>query len=165
MAPLFSAFDHGTYQRILTDHLANLKNYPPQILHSLQSGGFTISISKKKWHSVAFDEAHEMCINKDLKLAISRPTKSYIQKTSLFFNYHIKAYKSLIINQLFPETSKDSTTPSITMLDNTPQFARIEENIQVMCTEINEKNLFPLYISTNRGVINVFTVSNYRAGT
>ena len=106
-----------------------------------------------------------MCINKDLKLAISRPTKSYIQKTSLFFNYRIKAYKSLIINQLFPETSKDSTTPSITMLDNTPQFARIEENIQVMCTEINEKNLFPLDISTNCGVINVLTVSNYRAGT
>ena len=97
-----------------------------------------------------------MCINKDLKLAISRPTKSYIQKTSLFFNYRIKAYKSLI-HQLFPETSKDSTTPSITMLDNTPQFARKEENIQVMSTEINEKNLFPLDISTNRGIINVFT--------
>ena len=67
MAPLFYAFDRGTYERIIPDHLSNLHKYPHEIIKCFEAGGFTVNINGKRWHSVAFDKAHEMCVNKDLK--------------------------------------------------------------------------------------------------
>ena len=57
-------------------------------------------------HAVALDEAHEMCINRDLKMAIARPTHAYIMKTNFFFSYRIKAQAQLS-SQLFPVARKN----------------------------------------------------------
>ena len=102
MAPAFKAYDRTTYQKLIPHHLAELQKFTPSIVNKLKQG-FTVSISEERGHAVAFDEAHEMCVNKDLKMAIVRPTQSYLQKTSLFLKYRITVYNNLLA-QLFPQT-------------------------------------------------------------
>ena len=65
MASLFAAFDQDKCKRIVPNHLADIKQYPLKCLEKE-----SVAITNKQWHSVAFGEAHEMCINKDLKAAM-----------------------------------------------------------------------------------------------
>ena len=82
-----------------------------------------VSILGHRWCAVALDEAHEMCINKDLKAEVAHPTK---QKKTLFFNYRIKSYKN-IVKELFPK--RINRPPSNAILTQTCQN---EENIKQM---------------------------------
>jgi len=110
MSSLFSAFDCNFYERIIPYHLANIELFPPEVLKHLKSGSFTVSVTGQRWCTVALDEAHEICINKDLKAAVIHPTKSYIPTENItLFNYCIKAYKN-IIHELFPERDTQRTT-------------------------------------------------------
>ena len=154
MAPLFAVLDRSTYKRIIPNHLADITEFPSTILQCLKSGGFTVNISGNNWHGVALDEAHEMCINKDLKGAVVRPTNAYLQKTTLFFNERIRAFKNLQ-QQLFPEKHTTNTQPISTFTDT--KISHQEENIRQMCAEIKKHKLFQLQQTTNRGIINVFT--------
>ena len=77
MAPLFAAFDRTTYQNLIPKHLADVQSFPDKIIHSFESGGFVVKVTGEPGHSIALDEAHEMCINKDMKGAIARPNKTY----------------------------------------------------------------------------------------
>ena len=76
MAPLFAAFDCTTYQRLIPHHLADLLTFPDCALQSLEQGAFTVNILGTKGHAVALDEAHEMCVNKDMKNALVHPSKA-----------------------------------------------------------------------------------------
>ena len=155
MAPVFTAFDRDFYARILPHHLAEIQSYPSLVLTSLEKGGFTVNLTGQRWRAVALDEAHEMCINKDLKTAVARPTETYLQKTSLFFNHRIKLHKNLV-QQLFPERGASHMQP-IDILDNSPQAHQYEENVKQMCDLIASNSLFPNNLETNRGLLNIFT--------
>lgn len=48
-------------------------------------GGFTVKIKGGIGHAIALDEAHEMCINRDINMAVARPTQLYLKKTPHFF--------------------------------------------------------------------------------
>ena len=155
MVPIFSAFDRDYYARIIPHHLAEIQCYPSIVLTCLEKEGFTVNLTGQQQRAVALDEAHEMCINKDLKTAVVRPTESYLQKTSLFFNDCIILYKNLL-HQLFPPQSGSHIYPS-EILDSSPQTYRCEENIMEMCNLIISKSLFPASQCTTRGLPNVFT--------
>ena len=81
----------------LSSHLADLLTFPKIVLDNMQTGSsFAVSIRGEKGHAVALHEAHEMLINKDMKSAIIRPSKTYLQKTSLFLQFRKRAYKHSI---------------------------------------------------------------------
>ena len=156
MAPLFSAFDRDLYQQIIPNHLADIQQYPKEILQCFQASGFIVCLNGRQWHSVALDEAHEMCVNKDLKLATIRPTPCYLQKTTLFFNYRISAYKHFPKQLFLEKTNQAKTENSKSVLDSTIAASEREENIKHMCTVINNSSLLS-FQTTNRGLINSFT--------
>lgn len=47
MAPIFSAYDRTTYQRLIPRHIAELLRAPPELLSCLEDGGFVVSLSGK----------------------------------------------------------------------------------------------------------------------
>lgn len=117
MAPLFFAYDRPCYQRLVPDHLADLLSYPREIIDCFRAGGFTVKVKGGIGHAVAMNEAHEMCINRDMKMAVVRPTIPYLKKTTFFFSYRIEAQKQLSC-QLFPNLQTD-LPPHPSVLDTT----------------------------------------------
>ena len=91
---------------------------------------------------------------KCVKSAVVHPSQAYLQKTSLFFNCRIEAYKNLM-HELFPEKFiETSNYKGIT--DSTPQVKHREENIKEMCSLITTNKLLDEQ-PTNSGLLNVFT--------
>ena len=77
MAPLFAAYDRPCYQKLIPNHLADIECYDDQILQCFRAGGFTAKVKGGLGHAIALDEAHEMCINCDLKIAVVRHDPTY----------------------------------------------------------------------------------------
>ena len=70
MPPLFSAYDHPCYQKLIPNHIGNIASFPNEIINCFEAGGFTVKIKDGLGHAVALDEAHEMCVNCDMKMAV-----------------------------------------------------------------------------------------------
>jgi len=102
MAPIFSAFDHFTYKKIIAQNLAVMLALPQYTLDGLQQGCFTVRISERPGHSVAIDKAHEMVINKNIKTSIVRPSPDYICWVMNYLPQRVKIRQNLD-TQLFPE--------------------------------------------------------------
>ena len=111
MAALFSAFDRARYQRLISQHLHDLLNFPPEVLSQMVNGGFTISITGKTCHSIGIDEAHEMCINRKCKEYVTRPSAENTHR-AIFLPIRAKAMK-IFEAQLFPEQTKACLTSHI----------------------------------------------------
>ena len=135
MTPLFFAADRPTYSKLLSQHIADCLMYPSAILSHLRSGGFTVSITGRCWHSVTVDEAHEMLVNKDLKQAIVRPSKEYLTRTSTFFPYRSQALHNLQ-DQLFPECRVHPHTPTLVL--SRPEEKKYLNNIEAMRSKIEQ---------------------------
>ena len=90
MAANFTAYDHQTYQELISNHIKDVLRMPPKLLDYFEKGGFTVSLSGNRYHSVGIDEAHEMLINKHTKESIVRPSKEYIDRMAKYIPHRMK---------------------------------------------------------------------------
>lgn len=60
MAPIFSAFDHFTYKKVIAQHISDVHSLPSAVKEFFRKGGFVVSLTGRPWSSVGIDEAHEM---------------------------------------------------------------------------------------------------------
>ena len=93
MAPLFTAFDRFVYQQLIAQHIFDVNCFPHDLLKALKDGGFVVSLRGRTCHSIGVDEAHEMCINKDCKMCITKPSADYIQRVAKFLPVRSNAIK------------------------------------------------------------------------
>ena len=89
MAAVFSAFDRPIYQRIIPQHSADMLCFPAPVLQYLKNGEISVYLSEGTGHAAGIDEAHEMKINKDAKLAVVRPSEEMME-ISNFTPFHAK---------------------------------------------------------------------------
>ena len=154
MVPLFSAFDHKTYQKIIGQHLADVLTMPDNILTMFKQGAFVVSISGREWHSVGIDEAHEMLINKQCKTTIAKPTPDYINKMAKYLPQRAKAFQTFR-HQLGLE-EKHNSPAIVSPFSCTPQGQKFEENVREQVKCITAHSVFTIQVH-NRGLINPFS--------
>ena len=101
-----------------------------------EASAFAVSLTGVKGHSTALDEVHEMCINRDIKAAIARPTKAYLQKMSLFLGYRINTHKHLLKQVYMPPETRDDTDETLFSTNK-----KTYENVCAMMQTIQDFNL------------------------
>ena len=157
MAPVFSAFDHFNYRKLISRHLADVLTMPQSVLTMLQQGGFVVSITGKAWHSVGIDESHEMLINKSCKMSIVRPSPDYINRIAHYLPYRTKALENLS-GFLFAEEKKQDYSKT-SPLSNKPSDIKREQNISRQITAISNSGMLEC-VQVDRGLVNPFTQRN-----
>ena len=154
MAPVFTAFDHQNYQKLISQHLADVLCMPPELLAGFKQGAFVVSITGRIWHSVAIDEAHEMLINKECKTSITRPTPDYINRVAQYLPYRTKAMEN-IRKELFPETSSKETAIH-SPFSSESGVRKCEHNVLAIMDAISCQSLLEV-TGTSRGLLNPFS--------
>lgn len=144
MAAVFTAFDHLTYQKVISQHLEDIATMPAPIIAMFRQGAFVVSVTGRPWHSVAIDESHEMLINKDCKTSIIHPIPDYISRIAQHLPYRSKATKNLQ-SQFFPprvQKKNNIATPYTTK----PNDFKCELNVGslVTCSLIKEADMLSL---------------------
>ena len=132
MAAVFTAFDHTTYQKLITQHLEDIATMPAPILTMFRQGAFVVSITGRPWHS---DEGHKMLINKDCKTSIIHPLPDYINRIAQHLPYSSKAIKNLQ-GQLFPTIPEKATTSYTT----NPNDYKTEQNVNAIVSSPERKD-------------------------
>ena len=154
MVPLFTAFDHNTYQKVIAQHLADVLIMLPNILTMFQQGAFVVSIRGREWRSVGLDEAHEMLINKQCKTTIVKPTPDYINRLVKYLPYRSKVFETF--RQQLGLEDKQNHEAITSPFSHASQDKKFEENVREEVKCIAAHSVFAVQ-ETNRGLINPFS--------
>ena len=140
MAPLFTAFDRTKYQKLIVQHISDILHFPDEVLCHLFEGGFTVSITGRACHSVGIDEAHEMCINKECKQYVTRPSAINMYKTATYLAIRAKAMKNAEA-QLFPEQEGEGYSIITTLHAKDRESLKFAMNVQSQINHLRKSNL------------------------
>lgn len=117
MGPLFHAFDRQNYSKMIPIHLSQMHGLPTYILDHFRNGAFVSSIRGFNFSSVGIDEAHEMLINKDCKMALSRSLPTNMEKISGTLEFQAQLldnFQSQLSDSIFKPLQRDFA-PSVIM--------------------------------------------------
>ena len=139
LAATFSAFDRPIYQELIPHHLKDILTMPPNVLHHLRKGGFSVRLSPTEWHGVALDECHEMKINKDAKLAVVHPSKHKMEFLSNYMSFRAACVDNLA-KQIFPERGQHTN-----MFSHIPtsKDRKRDMSFRAACVDNLAKQIFP----------------------
>lgn len=70
LTPIFHAMDRPTCLKLVSFHMAAMKQQLSNIAEKLKEGGFAVSITVRNGSCVSLDETHGMPINKEVKMVI-----------------------------------------------------------------------------------------------
>ena len=144
MAALFTVCDRPHYTKIISQHRADCLEMPQSIVSQFSAGGFVVSIKGRSWHSVAYDEAHEMLINKELKTAIVRPNHEYMSRLALYFAHRTQALKNLSsITEVNKYSTPDTGETTTGFSDMSSSCIKKFENVNHMISAIESSLLLP----------------------
>lgn len=133
MAPVFSAFDHFTYNKLIAQHIADVVALPEDVKSLFEKGGFVVSIKGRPWSSVAIDEAHEMQINRACKTAIVHPSKDYLSRIAAYLPYRTRCIE-ILKEQLFPqENTVVSTHDQLSFQGRECNDKKTQHNVHASC--------------------------------
>lgn len=139
-AAVFTAFDHPTYQKLISNHLSDLLSLPRSVLLMFEQGAFVVNITGRSWHSVGVDEAHEMLINKQCKMSITKPSPDYINRIASYLTYRTKTFQQ-VKQQVFPETKKKSSEPQ-SVFSSKDCDKKSKRNVNAQLRAITASSLF-----------------------
>ncbi|XP_071951903.1 uncharacterized protein [Antedon mediterranea] len=130
LTPLFHALDRHMHLKIIPFHIADLKKYPAHILECFSQGAFTVGITGDNWSCVALDEAHEMVINKNVKMALTTTGTEGLSKLVHYLPHRTRSVcnLSLQMSRKIGYSSPQFLSPSLIKYE--------EENILVFFTEL-----------------------------
>ena len=137
MAALFTAFDRPNYQKLIPQHIVDMLTIPKEVLSNLRILG-------RPCHSIAIDEAHEMCINRECKEFVTRPSADYINRTALFLPIRAKAMKNAE-KELFPERKNEIIKEITTIHSTESESKKLEGNIRSMLQKLGTSTLLILH--------------------
>ena len=158
MCPVFSAFDHIHYLKMLPQHFHEVLTLPVHIRKCFEQGGFVCNIKGRRMHAVALDEAHEMLVNKDIKTTIVRPTKEYLNRVLYYYPVRANAIKQLK-SQLFPPDLNRGDSHPVTIFNTSPAGSGTEQNIDSIKNRIVREGGI-LFVPENSGL---YTMSGVQA--
>ncbi len=157
MAPLFCAFDHPTYNKLVPDHPADLQSFPKYVITSMERGICSCLHPK----GISFlDNAHEMGINKGTKQLVVRLTEDNMHRISTMMHYKanvhamIKALLNISPYQSHHLPDKVSPKHCFTLV-------KVNNNISRMMMESIQQSKMLTAVSFNRGLVNF--ISNIKA--
>ena len=133
LTPIFHAMDRPVYLKLVPFHLAELKQFPPNIFQQLERGAFAVSISGHDGCCVALDEAHEMLINKEFKMAMNSTSMGSMSRL-----LHYLPYRSRVLKNLKDQIGSASLSSSNDQSNMLSLFKQHEENVSHYVCKLRE---------------------------
>ncbi len=136
LLPLFHAFDHPNYSRILPWHIYHMSTLPDYILQHFKEGGFAVSQTGSQGNQLMLDEAHESLINKDTKHA----TKSLAPGRLLKFESICRflPVRATVLSNLKKEICRNQETNEVQKGYYTSTIRKEEANIQAYASKFSQ---------------------------